>query len=72
MLHPSSATANRVCSPAQPALCLPRDHTLAYEGGPTFELDAVVQFEQHLFVEADAQHRVRRLFWAQKESQHVT
>lgn len=66
-MRPRLVTANRLCSFAQPGLCLRVDHTLAYVGGPTFVLYNVAQVEQHLFVDVDAQRRVTRLFWAQFE-----
>jgi hypothetical protein len=38
-----------------------------YVGGERFELYRVADCELHIFVEADAQRRVRRLYWVQFE-----
>jgi hypothetical protein len=43
------------------------DRGFKYAGGQSFVLYDVANAEQHFFVDADAQGRVRRLYWVQFE-----
>lgn len=58
---------NVVDSPELPAARLTFDPAFSYAGGHTFELYDVAEAEQHLFVDADEDGRVRRLWWIQFE-----
>jgi hypothetical protein len=60
-------TANRLESPALPAVHISVDPSFTYVGGPDFELYGIAHAEQHLFVVADEQQAVRRLVWVQFE-----
>jgi hypothetical protein len=50
-----------------PAVRLTIDPVFSYAGGQAFELYGVAEAEQHLFVDADEDGRVRRLWWIQFE-----
>jgi hypothetical protein len=50
-----------------PAIRLEFDKEFQYVGGHTFVLYEVAQAEQHFFVEADQDKRIKRLYWVQFE-----
>ena len=60
-------TANRLESPALPAVHISVDPDFTYAGGPDFELYGIAHAEQHLFVVADEHQVIRRLVWVQFE-----
>jgi hypothetical protein len=43
------------------------DPAFRYVGAQRFELYGIADAEQHIFVDADAERRVRRMFWVQFE-----
>jgi len=59
--------ANRVIHPAE-GIAVRVPETAAYIGGERFNLYGVADAEVHVFVEADAAKRMRRLWWVQLES----
>lgn len=72
----SSATASAVSrkvkgqvltSPATPAIRLEFDKAFKYIGNQDFILYDVARAEQHFFVDADKQGRIKRLYWVQFE-----
>ena len=54
-------------SDEKPRVRITFDKGLKYVGGQSFILYDVADAEQHFFVDADAQGRVRRLYWVQFE-----
>jgi hypothetical protein len=54
-------------SPAMPAVELEFGKDFKYAGGHKFVLYDVANAEQHFFVDADKQGRVRRMYWVQFE-----
>ncbi|MDT4965546.1 MAG: hypothetical protein QOJ64_283 [Acidobacteriota bacterium] len=54
-------------SDAMPAVNLKFDDDFKYVGGQDFILYDVARAEQHFFVDADAQGRIKRLYWIQFE-----
>ena len=54
-------------SPSTPAVELEFDKDFKYVGGHKFVLYDVANAEQHFFVDADKQGRVKRLYWVQFE-----
>ena len=50
-----------------PAIRLEFDKAFKYVGGQTFILYDVASAEQHFFVDADEQGRVKRFYWVQFE-----
>jgi hypothetical protein len=54
-------------SPAMPAAGIEFDKEFKYVGGHSFILYDVANAEQHFFVDADGQGRVRRFYWVQFE-----
>ena len=54
-------------STARPALTLKHGKDLKYIGTQSFTLYDVAHAEQHFFVDADDEKRVRRLYWVQFE-----
>src|SRR5205085_3757302 len=61
------AEAHRVVHPGD-RLTVRVPRSAAYAGGDHFVLQGVADCEIHVFVEADAGHRVRRLYWIQFEA----
>jgi len=62
------AEANAVVHPGAPPLRVRVPEGAAYVGGERFNLYGVADCEIHVFVEADADRRIRRFFWVQYES----
>jgi hypothetical protein len=60
--------ANLVIRAGDPTLSVKVSSGAAYVGGERFILYTVADCELHIFVEAGADRRVRRLFWVQFES----
>jgi len=56
-----------ITSETLPRARLAFDSTTAYAGTQTIRLSPVVMAEQHFFVDAEADGRVRRLYWVQFE-----
>ena len=54
-------------SPAMPAASIEFDKDFKYVGGHSFVLYDVARAEQHFFVDADSDGRVRRFYWVQFE-----
>ena len=54
-------------STEMPAVSLRFDKAFKYIGGQSFILYDVARAEQHFFVDADKQGRIRRLYWVQFE-----
>jgi hypothetical protein len=54
-------------SPAKPAVRIKFDKAFKYAGTQSFVLYDVANAEQHFFVDADKQGRIRRLYWVQFE-----
>lgn len=54
-------------SPATPAVKLEFDKTFKYVGSQSFVLYDVANAEQHFFVDADDQGRIKRFYWVQFE-----
>jgi hypothetical protein len=54
-------------SPYAPAVEISFDPVFRYAGGQRFVLYDIADAEQHIFVDADADRRVRRMFWVQFE-----
>src|SRR4030095_9068668 len=50
-----------------PAVHLEFDNKFKYAGGQSFILYDVARAEQHFFVDADAEGKVKRLYWVQFE-----
>lgn len=62
------AEANAIVHPGAPALRVHVPEGAAYVGGERFTLYGVADCEIHVFVEADAERRIRRFYWIQFES----
>ncbi len=56
-----------IVSRQQPAAQLKFDKAFKYAGGQSFVLYEVANAEQHFFVDADKEGRVKRLYWVQFE-----
>ena len=54
-------------SDESPRVSIKFDEGFRYAGGQSFVLYDVANAEQHFFVDADAQGRIRRLYWVQFE-----
>src|ERR671912_29974 len=54
-------------STARPALTLRHGKDLKYIGTQSFTLYDVAHAEQHFFVDADKENRIRRFYWVQFE-----
>lgn len=66
--QPSRAVKGQVLSSTgMPAVRLEFDKAFKYAGGHDFILYNVARAEQHFFVEADKQGRIKRLYWVQFE-----
>jgi hypothetical protein len=66
--QPTRTVKGQVLTSAEtPAVRLKFDKAFKYVGGQTFILYNVARAEQHFFVDADGQGRVRRLYWVQFE-----
>jgi hypothetical protein len=59
---------NRVFMPGEPSIRIRVPEGASYAGAERFELYGVADCEIHVFVEADADKRVRRLYWVQFEA----
>lgn len=59
--------ANTLTSRASPPVRLRFDDAYRYVGGQRFVLNSNADVEQHFFVDADANGRIRRLYWIQFE-----
>lgn len=57
----------RLTSPAIPAVKLEFDKAFKYVGSQSFVLYDVANAEQHFFVDADDQGRIKRFYWVQFE-----
>lgn len=57
----------RLVSAERPAVSIEFDKAFKYAGGQSFILYDVARAEQHFFVDADRDGRVRRLYWLQFE-----
>jgi hypothetical protein len=55
-------------SPHTPAIKLTFDPQFKYAGADRFDLYGIADAEIHVFVDADEQKKVRRMFWVQFES----
>ncbi len=55
-------------SPELPAVSLTFDKSFKYAGGQEFDLFDESHAEQHFFVDADKEGRVKRMYWVQFES----
>ena len=68
--EPSARRVNgqSVVSESLPALTVKFDKGFKYAGSQSFILYDVARAEQHFFVDADADGRVRRLYWLQFEN----
>jgi hypothetical protein len=60
-------TNHSVTIPGPPALRIEVPRSTRYAGGDRFELYGNADAELHVFVDADADKRIRRLFWVQQE-----
>ena len=58
---------NTITSSATPAVRLVLDEALDYGGSQNITLSTTTRAEQHIFVEADDDKRIRRLYWLQFE-----
>jgi hypothetical protein len=66
--QPTRTVKGRVLvSKEMPAVSLEFDEKFKYAGGHSFVLYDVANAEQHFFVDADKEGRVRRLYWVQFE-----
>lgn len=66
--QPARSVKGRVLtSTAMPAVSLKFDKDFKYAGSQSFVLYDVANAEQHFFVDADKQGRVKRLYWVQFE-----
>jgi len=54
-------------SPETPAVKIEFDKSFKYAGGHDFILYDVAQAEQHFFVDADKEGRIKRMYWVQFE-----
>ncbi|MGH9843021.1 MAG: hypothetical protein ACREEM_30145 [Blastocatellia bacterium] len=65
---PTRTVKGRVLTSTQsPAVRLEFDPAFQYAGGHSFILYNVAHAEQHFFVEADKEKRIKRLYWVQFE-----
>ncbi len=62
-----SVTGQVLTSTALPAVRLEFDEQFKYVGQQSFVLYGVAHAEQHFFVDADAERRIKRLYWIQFE-----
>lgn len=62
-----SVKGRTLTSTAMPAVTLKFDEDFKYAGSQSFVLYDVANAEQHFFVDADKQGRVKRLYWVQFE-----
>jgi hypothetical protein len=68
-LKPRRAVAGATITSAHdPAATIQLDKGFRYVGGERFILYGVADCELHIFVDADADHHIRRLYWVQFES----
>jgi hypothetical protein len=58
---------HNLSSPHTPAAEFTFDHLFHYVGGQRFVLYNIADAEQHVFVQTDDKHNVRRMFWVQFE-----
>ena len=64
---PRTVKGQVLTSPAIPAVSMKFDKAFKYAGTQSFVLYNVANAEQHFFVDADKQGRIRRLYWVQFE-----
>jgi len=64
---PRTVKGQVLTSPAMPAVSMKFDKSFKYAGTQSFVLYNVANAEQHFFVDADKQGRIRRLYWVQFE-----
>lgn len=64
---PRSVKGQVLTSPVMPAVSMKFDKAFKYAGAQSFVLYNVANAEQHFFVDADKQGRIRRLYWVQFE-----
>jgi hypothetical protein len=64
---PRTVKGQVLTSPAMPAVSMKFDKAFKYAGTQSFVLYGVANAEQHFFVDADKQGRIRRLYWVQFE-----
>jgi hypothetical protein len=64
---PRTVKGQVLTSPAMPAVSMKFDKAFKYAGTQSFVLYNVANAEQHFFVDADKQGRIRRLYWVQFE-----
>ena len=64
---PRTVRGQVLTSPAMPAVSMKFDKAFKYAGTQSFVLYNVANAEQHFFVDADKQGRIRRLYWVQFE-----
>lgn len=62
-----SVAGQRLTSAESPAVQLEFDSSFKYVGTQTFVLYDVAKAEQHFFVDADSQGRIKRMYWIQFE-----
>ena len=62
-----SVKGRTLTSTAMPAVSLKFDKDFKYAGSQSFVLYDVANAEQHFFVDADKQGRIKRLYWVQFE-----
>jgi hypothetical protein len=62
-----SVNGQELVSKQQPAVRLKFDKAFRYAGGQSFNLYEVANAEQHFFVDADKEGRIKRLYWIQFE-----
>jgi hypothetical protein len=62
-----TAKGQVLTSASTPAVELEFDQAFKYAGGHSFVLYDVANAEQHFFVDADAEGKIRRLYWIQFE-----
>jgi hypothetical protein len=61
------ASGNRLISQRDPAITITLPRSARYVGADRWDLYGICDAELHVFVEADAQKRVRALYWIQFE-----
>lgn len=64
---PRTVKGQVLTSPAIPSVRMQFDKAFKYAGTQSFVLYNVANAEQHFFVDADKQGRIRRLYWVQFE-----
>jgi hypothetical protein len=62
-----SVNGQELVSKQQPSVRLKFDKAFGYAGGQSFTLYEVANAEQHFFVDADKEGRIKRLYWIQFE-----